>query len=340
MKNALFATTALVALGVAGAASAAEPLTASVSGYMFAGVAYSTMDNGVTSSDDVGVMRDGEIHFSFRGTSDNGLTFDGRVELEAFTTGDTIDENWVRISGPFGWVKIGADDHASYNLSTGVLYAPGAKIGHYDAFNESHPVGGVFATNNRFSDQVGIHYNTPEFSGLQAQISYLPSLSSDSGGDSNTAVFGDDDAISLGVNYRFEGEGFAVQVSGGYDVYDAAAGLDDDGFSAGARVEVAGFTLGGLYKEGMEDSLAGNHAESEYVVNAAYSTGPWTAGLGWAHFSDLGGTTTDADKFAGWVTYALMPGVTTTLGVEHTNVDGGGADADGTTAMLYMGLSF
>jgi len=102
MKNALFATTAFVAAGlVAGAAQAADPVTASVSGYMHAGVGYVDRRG---SDADIGVMRDGEIHFNARGTSDNGLTFRGRVELEAFTSGDQIDENWVEVGGAFGRV--------------------------------------------------------------------------------------------------------------------------------------------------------------------------------------------------------------------------------------------
>ena len=68
---ALFATGAL----------AAEPLTASIGGYMHIGVGLTDDIDGTGSEDKVGVLRDGEIHFNFKGSSDNGLTFDGRVEL-------------------------------------------------------------------------------------------------------------------------------------------------------------------------------------------------------------------------------------------------------------------
>lgn len=336
MKNLLIMSTALVA--VASVAQAAEPLKASVGGYMFVGVGANDID-GQDSS--IGVLRDGEIHFKVKGSSDNGLTFDGKVELEAWSQGgDIIDENWARVSGSFGSIKIGADDHASYNMATGVLYFMGAHIGVYDAFGES---GGpaAFVTNNRFGDDIGVYYNTPNFNGFQAEISWQPNGSSDGAGDSNSLVTDNNAAannnqISIGLNYQGEFNGVEIRLSGGWDYVDELGGnggSSEDAFMAGAQIGYMGFVLGGHYKQAL---VAGD--TDDYVGNIGYKTGPWGFGLQYARIEqDLAGGY-EVDKFAGWVTYALAPGVSVGLGVEHQNSDG--ANPDGTAGMAVMSLGF
>jgi hypothetical protein len=364
MKKILLASTALVAVAVVGsAASASERITASVSGYMYGGVGYSDTGFGPTQVDDIGILRDGEIHFNFRGSSDNGLTFDGRVELEAWSQGnDQIDENWLRVSGSWGFIRIGGDDHASYNMATGVIFFAGAHIGHYDAFGESGgPLG--FSTNNRFGDQIGIAYNTPVFSGFQAQISYHPSLQSDGFGfnnvpagggriqivqnDSNSLKFGDADIISVGVNYQGTFSDVNVRASGGYDYVsdgsNGVAGLNDDSedaWTAGLQFGYMGFVIGGLYKQALD--LPGRGKDSEdYVLNVGYTTGPWNFGLGYTN-SDSGNY--EMDKFAGWINYALAPGVSVGAGMEYQDTSSDGRvtayGSEGFSGMAILSLSF
>ena len=308
MKSILIASTALIA--VASVAQAAEPLKASVRGYMFAGVGYrdNGLPKGAGGQEDIGIMRDGEIHFRVSGSSDNGLTFGARVELEAFTSGDQIDENYVDIGGSWGRVRIGGEDPAANNLATGILYAPGAKIGHYDDFAES----GFIGTHNAFGDDIGIWYRTPNFNGLIAEVSYQPNSGSDGGGDGNVLSLGAQDQISAGLNYRYEGDAYALQGSLGYSHADRAAGGDFDQWAAGLQGEYRGLIVGGFWQR-MDRAGSRN----DYVLNAAYAFDQWTVGGGWAFVENAGG---DNNKFAGWVTYALTPGVT--------------------AAMIYMGLSF
>lgn len=339
MKNVLFATTALVAAGLAGNAYAADPMTASVSGYMHAGIGYADVDG--AGSSDIGIMRDGEIHFNARGSSDNGLTFRVRVELEAFTlAGDQIDENWVEIGGSFGRVRFGGDDHASYNLATGTLFSSGAKIGWYDDFGEANP-GGTYLSNNRFSDTLGIQYYTPNISGFQAGVSYHPGGGIDGAADSGNlrrSFHGaPNDVLSFGLNYGGEFGGVGVRVSGGYDYVNSGlpAGADDDGFSFGARIDYMGFTLGGHYAEG----VGLRSTDGEWVINAAYATGPWTIALGYAAGYDVNATNSgnDVQKFGGAVGYALAPGVTTSIGIESVDGDTLGS---GTAGMAWISLNF
>ena len=308
-------------------AQAAEPLKASVRGYMFAGVGYrdNGLPKGAGGQEDIGIMRDGEIHFRVSGSSDNGLTFGARVELEAFTSGDQIDENYVDIGGSWGRVRIGGEDPAANNLATGILYAPGAKIGHWDSFNESGAPGE--GSQNVFSDDIGIWYRTPNFNGFIAEVSYQPNSGSDGGGDTNVLSLGGQDQISVGLNYRYEGDQFAFQGSFGYSYADRPVG-DFDQWGVGAQAEFGGFIVGGYWQK-----VDKGGDEDDWVVNAAYSTGPWTFGAGWSLSGGI-----DTNKYAGWATYALAPGVTATLAAEGH--DGGNTNNDGLAVMGYMGLSF
>ena len=339
MKKILLASSALVM--AASAAAASERVAATLNGYFHAGVGYTDSDfiGGGSGINDVTLLRDGEIHFNFRGTSDNGLTFVGRVELEAAGNtgaGNWSDRSWAGIRGAFGAVEVGNIRHASYDMATGPLFVGGAHIGHYDAFNRSGPG----ASNNRFGRPVGLFYNTPVFSGFQARLSYHPDATAQRAGGTQTV--GADDVISVGLNYRFAGDGFAVQLSGGYDhISGSGRGFggqnatgDEDAFTAGIRGEFAGIVLGGLYKERLLDTDS-----TDWLINATYGTGPWIFGAGYV-YSDFGNAAAngDRDRYAGWVSYALSPGVTVQAGVEHTDERSGGPS--GTAALAWMTLTF
>lgn len=348
MKKILLASSAIAMAAYAGAASAAEPVAVKVGGYGYFGLGFKDVDRVGTeqNTSGLGIMRDGEIHFNVRGTSDNGLTFSGRVELEAWSQGgDMIDENWFQVSGSWGALKVGGDDHASYNLATGVFYLPGAHIGHYDDFGYSNPLG-FYLTNNRFSDTLGIFYNTPNISGFQAQVSYHPRAGADGASDTNGLLTNDwalpisTDIFSIGLNYGGTWDEFSFRISGGYDLVGSApAGVDDDGFMVGAQVGFSGFGLGVHYKEGLE--TFGNAAENEYLINVNYATGPWYFQLGYLYGDTVAGVAgVDLQKIAGGVRYNLAPGVTTTLGLEYTDVDTNAGSFSGFAGMVYMGLSF
>lgn len=319
MKNALFATTALVALGFAGAASAAEPLTASVSGFMNMGIGIAENDAG----DDVFLQRDGEIHFGFSGTSDNGLTFDGRVELEAFGTEDYIDENWVRVSGTFGALMIGGNDTAKTELAVGVLYAPGDKVGYYDDDATQGFTGGLDGA----GDQLGIHYYTPSFAGFSAGVSYLPSDDADGLTDGQFVTSPAATSIwSFGAVYEAEYEGIGVALSGGYETQEIA-GADSDTWSIGAQVSAQGFTLAATYEDNLDDT-------SDYAVGLGYETGPWTFAGGYSHTEADGAD--DADTYAGWATYALAPGVAVSGGAAYAD----SGDEDAVIGLTWISLNF
>lgn len=347
MKKILCATTALVAVGFAGSANAAEPLTASLGGYMYIGGGYSDVD----ANSGVGILRDGEIYANITGSSDNGLTFNGHVQFEAFSSADPVDENWGEVEGSFGAVRFGSDDHASYNTAVGLAFFQGAHINVYDNFVEA---GGGFRSNNRFSDVIGLHYYTPRISGFQAALSYHPNGGNDGANDSNSMETNDDgaagsatDVISIGANYTGEFGMTSLGLSAGYDYVDdlngsAAGDTDGDGFSFGASIGAAGFTLGGFYQSALDN--VGTDTD-DYVASLTYGTGPWTFGAQYGYFEqDMNGGG-DQYKLAGWGEYQLAPGVDFGVGAEYQDTDGGTAqgafaNSEGFAVMAIMGLSF
>ncbi|MGM0585617.1 MAG: porin, partial [Pseudomonadota bacterium] len=361
----LTATTALVAVGFAGSANAAEPITASVGGYFFTGVGYADAEtwNATTGTlndrDGFGVIRDGEIYFTATGSSDNGLTFTGHVQLEAFTSGDQIDENWVEVEGSFGQVRIGGDDHASYNMAVGNQAFRGAHIAVLDGFGKS---GGpaAFESHNRFGDQIALHYYTPRISGFQLGASWMPDGTTDGAFDSNNLVTGMDgdveDVLSIGANYIGDFSGVSLGLSAGYDYVSeegyAVAGDpttdigDTDGFTLGATLGYAGFKLGGIWQEALDDQSMLDNVD-KYIGTLSYGTGPWTFGVAYGRFEEDRTDGFEQDKIAGWVDYALAPGVQLGAGVEWSDADAytdafgeAAPDQEGVAGVVMLGLSF
>ena len=321
MKKALIATTAIVAAGLASSASAAEWSTR-VTGYYFLGLGVS--DN--SGQDGVAVLRDGEAHVRAKLVADNGITFEARIELEAFTSSDQIDENYGTVSGSFGTILIGSNDDAVYNNHVGTIYAPGARIGYYDTFSLTTAAGAAFSAAGVGSDQIGIHYTSPSLSGFKVYGSYHPTTSSDgTGNDSNNPFFENNDYWTAGASYNGDFGDFGFGLSAGYT--DGFNGTDL--ITVGANASASGFTLAGTYER--TNPAGNNNGRNEYAIGAQYSTGPWTIGGGYKDEETVG------EVGAGWVTYGLAPGVLFTAGLEYGDANGDGAGSDfGGLAFLTM----
>ena len=331
MKKILFATTAIAASAAAGVALAAEKPTGAVNGYMFMGVGLS--DANASTETEVGILRDGEIHLTWRGSSDNGLTFDGRIELAAFTATDQIDENWGRVSGSFGSVQIGSNDTAADNFGdVGILYGPGARLAYYDGFGVT-----PMAFSDDAGDALGIRYATPNISGFTAAASYHPSAATEGTNDTgygfaSTGIGGGGNAkdiISLAANYSGDFDAFSFSVGGDYTFSNEdTAATEIEVWSIGAEAGFSGFTLAVHYE--------GNEAadSDDIAIGLQYKTGPWTVAGGYSN-SDITGAS-NIDTFGGWVTYALAPGVTAAAGSEY----GDQGNVDAYNALTYLAISF
>lgn len=233
MNKVLLGSTALVAAGMlAGSglpAQGAEPITLSVGGYyqVFASfVVQSDVDNlgpgagqSVLGNDEkvrnTLIQQEGEIHFTGSTTLDNGITVGVNVQLEAYTTGDQIDEHFVYFSGNFGRLVIGAENSAAYLMHYG---PPGAAQYHgvdspgmwhlLGTSGNAAAVGSPVATPaNLVSDANKVTYFTPRFSpGFQFGFSYTPEASAATRGGTGTQRFSTElndqgNVISAAVNF-------------------------------------------------------------------------------------------------------------------------------------------
>ncbi len=326
MKNlCVSAASALCAL--AAPALASEPLTLKVGGYMAAGVGY--IEEAGSDNGDFGVMRDGEIHFDVRGEADNGLAFRARVELEAFTTTDQIDENWVSVGGSWGEIMIGANDTAKTQMALGVLYPAPDKLGYYDSEAPQGLMGGMDAGD----DNVSVNYYSPDLYGFQFGLTYQPSADSDGLNDSNTLVTGDAELFAAGLSYMGSFEEVDLGLSLGV-ASSEQFGEREETYSFGGQVGYAGFTVVSYIEQNFDESW-------DYSAGLAYETGPWTFAGGWSQSGYQ--TVEDVNTYAGWVSYAVAPGVLTTAGVSYSeggNVDTGVNGEDGLVAMTWVTLNF
>jgi len=152
MKKVLFGTTALVAVGMAAPAMAAEPIKLSVGGFMWqwAGLGFARdvtandirtnvarttsgvadtyqggpgpMQNYFTARENgnFSTATDAEIHFKGSTKLDNGLNITIQFELEAerttTSTGRNADQQWMELSGGWGALSIGERFHVQHRM--------------------------------------------------------------------------------------------------------------------------------------------------------------------------------------------------------------------------------
>ena len=309
MKKQLLVTTALVTVGafaLSGAALAKKPVL-SVGGFtqqiFGVGANDDAFDNANGARSGFDQHSNSEVHFNGSVTLDNGIKIKSRTSLEGNTVdpdnaagqdGDTIDENWVRISGSFGEVRLGSTDAAAQAMTTGYLGTWGAGVGLNLAFDTADwvtPPGGGGAAGLGFrastvarvdisSDAEQVSYYTPRFSGFQAGISYVPSAQEDVNNQRSLSAAADSDIVSLGLNFDRKFGDIGVGLAVGYTTGDdstVGAG-DPEIWGIGGRVDFSGFRVGMSFvdkknQDTAAGGIAGNGQET-FEIGARYTFGP------------------------------------------------------------------
>ena len=274
-------------------------------GFFNFGIAIDTNKNGP------GVFRDGEIYLNGVIETDRGVTFRTRVEVEATSSTDFIDEAYAIAETRWGDFKIGGDDSAKGRYQNGVIYAAGGRVGYYDHFTvvDDDAVGGARGG----GDPVGVYYDSPDLSGFRFGLSYHPDADADGSstatnrGDSNAPVFARDEQFGVGAVYEREWRDGGFGVSAGWLKSDAAP----TAWHVGGNFQYAGLTIAGIYEDDGSD---------EFAIGALYETGPWDFGAGMS-IDYVGG---DDDQVIGaWISYQLAPGLAATAGAEHHDTSAG-----------------
>lgn len=303
MKKVLLSTSAIAMVGAyAGAAGAAE-WNVRVSGYMEQFLAYADSDVDNISGEEFGGVdskQDAEIRFLPSITLDNGIKIGADVQLEANTSGDTIDESFMFISGSFGRVQLGSENSAGYTMtiaapdvtflnvnsgSTTAFIPYSGTAGNANSGTVSvgddvfrGTLGSTFIENLRNNDAQRFTYFTPRFVGVQLGFSYARDGLEDNNAqiDTNGVV---DNFIDFGANYVNSFGGIDVAVSGRYGMAFNPDGDNPQIYSAGANVGFAGVTIGGSFAE---QNNGGTDDGQSYDAGISYETGPW--GVSFTYF--------------------------------------------------------
>lgn len=334
MTKYLLGTTALViVMGVVGACPvvANEKIKLGLGGYWKAFIVAGSegdRNSAAANQRSHGIGHESEIYFKGKTVLDNGIEFGVKVELEAETSTDQIDESMIYMSGEFGRIEFGSDDPAP-NL---MFHGPQGPIAGQDGVLDASIVNATLGDAGAPDPAVGISgdadkitYFTPRINGLQVGVTYSPDAGSE---DDAAALSTDSDAgeqsetIEVGVNYTGNFDGGEFAISGGYATahleVPTAGSEDQQQYGFGGEVSISNFTIGAAYKKDNQGTSAANTDRSDWGVSASYTLGAITLGAEYATVSVEAGTGLGDDETTGvsmGVKYALGPGITLTGGI-------------------------
>jgi hypothetical protein len=339
MRNVKTLGTAASALvltaGLATTASAAE-IDLKVGGYVKSAVIVSSLNDGYQGS---AVGSDGEIHFSPSIKTDNGLTIGARVELEAFTASDQIDEHYMYIKGGFGTLKLGADDPVPVLLGGS---APGGGFDTHNGGTFSGTYGSVDTYDYTGGDANRITYITPDMNGVTLGFSFTPDFTPSGGSNTNSASSsvkdtGYGDGMAVAVRYKTSMDGVSVQLGSGFRQQGSDSGGEDyEVINAHAKFGVAGLTFGGSYTTNNLGSTTSDL--NMFDLGVSYKLGDMIIGGGvGSSTTETDGAQDDTDTFvSASFKYTLAPGVTAGAGLHFEENDGQDDDAVGAVAVIQM----
>ena len=324
MRKVLLATTALVA--VTGVAHADVSISGS---YEFG---YESVSDDQTSDLD-DMYNDHEIHISFSSTTDTGMTFGAKTEMEADASNTGNDESSMYVSGDFGKIEMGQNDGAGPTFVTFPAYHSN-NIGSYDiGSHEKNSAGtaltGVYAfpQYGRDSDNNKISYFSPNMNGFKFGYSY-----SDEGIDNADTAAGlsystDMSGVSVTVTAMMEdsGESTDTTENSAYGI-SLASGAMDMGVSTGST------KTGTTVDSSTTVYGIGYSVSDDLYVSANYVT------------SDNDVTNGDEFEASGLgMKYTIASGLTFNVGMmsfEATDGDATSLNNDGTVIRSSLKMSF
>lgn len=375
MKKVLFASTALVAFGLAGAAQAADPIALKLGGYTKYVFGYA--DNDIANRADTDVKGSNEVFFLGSTTLDNGIKIGVDMQLEAGGTNnssgangtavagnlDPIDEAYITVDGGFGRVILGSENNGAYLLHVSAPNAAGdweeTEFGILTGQWISAPGGfaGTQSTTaiNTDQDAEKITYVAPSFAGFTVGASYIPNIES-TGTTAVGTILNSGDIVGMpadtgtishvwgvGGAYNNSFGGVGLKLSAGF--VRAEEEIDHREWSAGAQIGFAGFTVGAAFRDLNSDLAVDGQT---WTAGVQYATGPFAVSVGYfASESDTTGDELNAYQVSG--KYNMGPGVDWIASIGHADYDNAvsagvagdaGVDNDGWAAYTGLALAF
>jgi predicted porin len=372
MKKNLLATSALIAAGALasqGALAEAKPISIKVGGYyeQWAAAIFqdADADNGAAAeryADDFDVQEDGEIHFVGSMTTDNGLTFGVNVQLEASTSGDQIDENYLFVRGSFGEIVLGSENGPAYVMHYGVDNDAGYGLEEGDTafyWMSGGTAASLHTTRPAQIDNDGqkVRWISPRFSGVQVGLSYTPEARDDADGqvpNENRNGGGTREQImAAGINYdmKFDDVHLRASLVGEY-VGDTNGAVNGNGnevwtAAAGLRLGFGGFDIAAAYKHTEGTGPATAEGMDVFAAGISYSDGPMSVSLTGAlgQTDSALGNTRDVDQLVIQLggNYKVGPGVAiagTIVYANSSNLTGANEDYTGFGVVGGVKLNF
>ena len=360
-KKSLIATTAIVAVGGIGMATAdaASKPKLGISGYyeLFMGAGSGDRDGTSASGHPTyspgeegtfSIIHYGEIRFKASGKTDNGMkwgVYFEDVQNDADTGGKkcSTDETNIWLSGSWGKLELGGQDGAADKV-----YAGGEKIVHHspgmiDAFVCTDGYADEKMSLNDSSDDTKVTYYTPRISGFQAGYSYVPHKGEKGsiGGDATN-----EPAHEYSLEWKGKVSGGKVRATfGGAFLTTSNSGTQPEhNFRAGVTYGMGPWTIAGGYKHHVNDGDLGEDGDVDaFDLAVAYSGGRYeiAALLGTQDAEDSDG---DDDYYHVGLTgaYNLGGGLTIAASIWLYDLDysGSGTDTNGTVGIVSLGAKF
>jgi predicted porin len=278
---------------------------------------------------------DSEIWFSGRTKLDNGVVIGVKVELEANTQFDQIDESYLYVDSVFGRLVLGAKNDAAYTMHVGAPRA-GEAWGVLESPVTSWVYTPRFVTFLSTSaptttgDDQKVTYFTPRYRGLQAGISFTPNEREDRRELTDRAKERAN-IWSMALNFSERIGAIDLRSSFGWVQAPGARTATDPGdrhalsdAAAGASIGYAGVSVGGGYRWIRNP----NGAVDGYALTAglAYEQGPVGASLATLHSRAAGAIVPRAADlgriYVASVAYRVAPGVSGIASAFHASYRG------------------
>jgi len=316
MKNVLFASTALVAFGFAGAAFAEAHSSTSItlSGMGEIGITSTDNDSGNPNTDgELQLHNDVDLRWALVGMTDGGISFGANIDWDEAPEEEKAS---VFISGSFGTITVGDTDNAyeqaMIDIATGGIVDEAA---FYESeYDELAGTGDVVG-----AAQIG-RYDIA-FGGTTLSLSY------ENGTDYNTTPAGTDvedvyaigasfafGTVDLGIGYISQDDNDVAGISAGFDLGQAGLvlayqdgeidGDDVQNIQGSVTVDFGGGTLGANYVVSEVDS----DDQTAYGLFYNYSLGggaTFTAAAGYEELEDSTGATEEDTRFGAGISMAF-----------------------------------
>lgn len=355
------AASILAAVSITASADAAEKLSVGIGGEYTQYFGY--VDNDTNTGDFTGfdVKTDGTLTFGGETTLDNGMSFGVEVGLDAQSSGDDqIDGSMLYVESSAGRLEVGQTDTVAALMH---YSAPDVGYGINDSDISDWVVnlsGGdadsAFQSTYLYlgEDQATkINYFTPRFSGFQFGLSYIPEFERDSNVQPSGDIYGD--GIAFGANYVRSFGDAEVAIAAGYLFADkpdgvGAGGSDAEGYSFGANVTYAGFTIGGSYANTQGNPSGGTDTATSFDgdgfdIGVAYAFGDASVSLSYYQGSVEDSVATAGDSEHKTImlsgAYEIGPGITALGSAFRSEFEAdSGADNDGWAVVTGIALEF